>query len=87
MQVGQDGQWWYIDQAFQQFMLRMNEKGARAKVATGIAMRKGGPLGPAVLHIDRPFVGWFTQQGAPELPIACFYADYDSWRKVASLDM
>jgi len=82
-----DGQWWYIDQAFQQFVFKMNERGARAKVATGIAMRKGVSFGPTVLHINRPFVGWFTQQGVPDLPIACFYADYDSWKQVASLDM
>jgi hypothetical protein len=67
-----------IDQAFQLLKLRMNEKGARVKVATGFATTRGGSRTPMPLEYDRPFIGWFTQDGST-LPIAAFYADYDSW--------
>ena len=67
-----------IVQAFQQFKFRMNEEGARAKVATGFSATRGISLAPQPLRIDRPFIGFFTQKGLP-LPIAAFYADYDCW--------
>jgi len=77
---------WYIDQAMQQFKFAMNKEGARAKVATGIAMRKGISLNePKPLVLNQPFMGWFTQPGAPTLPIAIFYADYGSWQAAGDL--
>jgi len=71
-----------IDQAFQQFRIRMNEQGARAKVATGFATRG---MSPRPVTFDRPFAGWFTQSGS-ELPIALFYAAQDSWKAAGSLN-
>ncbi|HET6747073.1 MAG TPA: hypothetical protein VFH06_03145 [Candidatus Saccharimonadales bacterium] len=71
----------YIDQAFQQFKVRMNEEGARAKVATGFATRG---MSPKPITFDQPFAGWFTQAGS-ELPIALFYAAHDSWKSAGSL--
>ncbi len=67
-----------IGQAFQQFRLRMNEEGARIKVATGISTRGGGPIAEPIIF-NRPFIGWFTQSGS-DLPIGAFYADFDSWK-------
>ncbi len=79
-------QYWYISEAYQQFMLRINKEGARVKVATGMAMRKGIDLDePRPLVFNRPFIGWFTQVSAPRLPIAIFYADYDCWKKAGNL--
>ena len=76
---------WFISEAYQQFKLKMNREGARAKVATGIAMRKGVSFDePQPLVFNRPFMGWFTQNGS-RLPIAIFYADYDVWRQAGDL--
>lgn len=68
-----------IDQAFQIFKLRMNEEGARVKVATGLATMRGGPRLPKPLVFNRPFIGWFTQPGS-SIPMAVFYAHHDSWQ-------
>ncbi len=78
------GQYWYIDQAYQQFKLRINRDGAHVKVATGISMRKGISMGPSPLIFNKPFIGWFTQKDT-NLPIAIFYADYDCWKAVEDL--
>jgi hypothetical protein len=75
------GTYWYISQAFQQFKMRMDETGARVKVATGMAMTKGISFGPTKLIFDRPFYGWWTQKGLEKLPMAVFRAEEDSWRK------
>lgn len=78
---------WFITQAKQQFKFRMNELGARAKVATGILAKRGfSPQADPDLIFDRPFYGWFVQ-GDSLLPMAVFYADYDSWKDpVGSLE-
>jgi hypothetical protein len=69
-----------IAQAFQQFKLRANEKGARVKVMTGFAARRGGPSGPVPYGFDEPFIGFFTQPGHDTLPMAAFWADTDVWQ-------
>lgn len=72
---------WFIAQALQQFKFRMNEKGARAKVATGILLSKGLSFEPEKkLIFDKPFLGWFMQKGIP-LPLAIFHAEQDSWKE------
>jgi hypothetical protein len=68
-----------ICQAFQMFRFRMNEEGARAKVATGFATTRGVSRDPQPLVFDRPFMGYSTQAGYDDLPLAAFYADKDSW--------
>lgn len=79
----QTGQFWYIYEAKQEFRLRVNHEGARVKIASGIGMRKGIDLSePRQIVFNRPFMGWFTQKSAPDLPIAVFYADYDCWHAV-----
>lgn len=73
---------WQIDQAFQMFKLRLNEKGARVKVATGmvaVAASAGPSSGPLIF--DQPFIGYFTHPGLDDLPIAAFYAGIDSWKE------
>ncbi len=79
------GQYWYIDQAMQQMILKINREGASVKVASGIAMRKAISLGPKPLIFDRPFIGWFTQPGLKSMPIGMFYAHFKSWTEVDSL--
>jgi hypothetical protein len=80
--IDKDGLDWYITQAIQQFKFRMNEKGARARVATAISAKRGMSFEPVKLSINRPFYGWFTQPGF-DMPIASFYADYNSWKEPA----
>lgn len=73
-----------LQQAFQQFKLRANEKGARVKVATGMsfAIAACGPL-PEPYTLNDPFIGFFTQPGHDTLPLAAFWADTDVWQKPA----
>jgi hypothetical protein len=74
---------WFVAQARQQFKFRMNEHGARAKVATGVGMMRCMVREePKKLIFDQPFVGWFAQKDST-LPLAVFHADYDSWREPA----
>jgi hypothetical protein len=70
-----------VQQAFQRFKLRANDKGARVKVATGIVMASAscGPT-PKPYRLDDPFIGFFTQPGNDALPLAVFWADTDVWK-------
>lgn len=75
------GDYYFIAQAAQQFKMRMDEKGARVKVATTVVVTLSSwSHGPTVFVVDRPFYGWWTQHGI-DLPMAAFFADWDSWRK------
>ncbi|MBB3752661.1 hypothetical protein FHT44_005173 [Mycolicibacterium sp. BK634] len=76
-----DGEY-YLEQIFQKFKLRANEKGARVKVATGMVFARAacGPI-EVPYTFDDPFVGFFTQPGHDTLLLAAFWADTDSWRK------
>jgi hypothetical protein len=72
-----------IEQAKQQFKLRMDETGARVKVATAmVAGAVSLHYGPTIFIVDRPFYGWWTQRGV-DVPMAAFFADWDCWRKPA----
>ncbi len=73
------GDYYFVAQAAQQFKMRMDETGARVKVATAMVV----PLmwqGPVVFEVKEPFYGWWTQKGI-NLPMAAFFADWDAWRK------
>jgi hypothetical protein len=76
-----------VEQAFQQFKMRMDETGARVKVATAMVMRYTAMVGgPSCFVVDTPFYGWWMQKGVP-FPMASFFADYDSLKKpVGSLE-
>jgi hypothetical protein len=69
-----------ITQAFQQFKLAANQKGAHIKVASGIAATRSAAPMPSPLIFNRPFIGFFTQPEHDHLPIAAFWADFDSWK-------
>ncbi|HTE57147.1 MAG TPA: hypothetical protein VK694_00225 [Verrucomicrobiae bacterium] len=69
-----------VSQAFQQFRFRMNERGARAKVATGIGFECTSVSTPLVF--DRPFMCFMVQQGSV-VPLAVLYADTDVWLEPA----
>jgi hypothetical protein len=76
-----NGDRYEIAQAAQQFKMRMDETGARVKVATVTTVRAVSlTLGPKLFVVDRPFYGWWTQRGI-DFPMAAFFADWDCWRK------
>jgi hypothetical protein len=61
--------------------MRMDEKGARVKVATGIVSKEAFSADqPSVFVVNRPFYGWWTQEGL-DLPMAAFFADWESLHK------
>ncbi len=76
----ESGEYYFVAQAAQQFKMRMDETGARVKVATVIVTLRGISEEPKVFVLDRPFYGWWTQKGL-SLPMAAFFADWDSLRK------
>jgi len=80
--LDKNNEYWFIAQAMQQFKFRMNEEGARGKVATGIEADRGDDSmeQPQELIFDNPFIGWFIQGDIP-VPIAVFYADKNSWKE------
>lgn len=71
-----------LEQVFQKFKLRANDKGARVKVVTGMAFAASTSLGPRArpYELDDPFIGFFTQPGNDTLPLAAFWADTDVWQ-------
>lgn len=71
-----------LNEAKQIFKMRMDETGARVKVVTfGSGLIGAAGHHKYLLIIDRPFYGWWTQGDLGKLPMACFYADYDSWKE------
>lgn len=76
------GEYYFVAQAAQQFKMRMDETGARVKVATVIVTMRGMSDEPKVFVLDRPFYGWWTQADL-DLPMAAFFADWDSLHKPA----
>jgi hypothetical protein len=76
---GKDGGF-SIVQAKQQFKMRMDQTGARVKVATSMVAFRCMLSSVGPLIIDRPFYGWWTQKGC-DFPMAAFFADWDSLKK------
>jgi hypothetical protein len=80
-----------IIEAYQELRIEMNKEGARIELKeelrTLLTMAtKDASEGPSPLIVNKPFLGWLTQKGALPLPLAIFYADYDSWKEVDSLE-
>ncbi len=71
---------YHIQQVCQKFKLRANEKGARVKVATGIMMAMAAATVQEPYILNDPFIGFFTQPGNDNLPLAAFWADTDVWQ-------
>ena len=80
--VGTQGKY-AVQQAFQQFKLRANEKGARVKVVTGLLVASARATSPPPMpyYLDDPFIGFFSPAGQSDtLPLAAFWADTDVWQ-------
>lgn len=76
------GTGYFITQAVQQFKMRMDETGARVKVATVVVASRCIKEEPVVFVLNRPFYGWWTQKGL-NMPMAAFFADWDSLHEPA----
>ncbi len=77
------GEYYFVTQAAQQFKMRMDETGARVKVATVIVTMRGMSEEPRVFVVNGPVYGWWTQKGFEDLPMAAFFADLDALHKPA----
>jgi len=76
---------WLVKQAKMQVMLKMNEKGFRAKEAAAMGMREmvmAAPAGPLVFN--RPFL---MTAGKPDVPVPVFsaYIAQDTWTNPGNL--
>jgi hypothetical protein len=81
LHLGPAGDLWEVAQAFQQFKLRANERGARVKVATGVALMRGiTSARPTPYIFNQPPLGFFAEG---EVALAAFWADTDCWRSPA----
>jgi hypothetical protein len=75
---------WSLVSAQQKFKMRMNEKGARVKVATAIAVYRSCNIPMEVpFVVDKPFYCWWTQEGLENMPMATSFIDYDCMKKPA----
>ena len=74
-----------ISQANQQLRVRMDENGAKGEAKAEIAMTEAVMMPPSKLVFDKPHIGFFTQKGHDEVPMACYFADTDAWRRPAKL--
>ncbi|MFK7969707.1 MAG: hypothetical protein AB8F95_05035 [Bacteroidia bacterium] len=70
----------FISQAKSQHILRLNEKGARAKAAVAIALARSLPLPP--FTINSPYLIWFELDG---MVLFCARVDEDVMREPTSL--
>jgi hypothetical protein len=83
METGEGIDDWYISQAIQQTMFRMNEKGARAKSA--VALRcKCAESYDNWIRIDKPFILWIERPGV-DIPLFAGVFAEDVWKKPQSL--
>lgn len=74
-----------VDEARQQFRVRMNHLGISAQVGSSLVIR---PIALPLSHlVDQPFMGFFTvdQPGCTSdrqlVPLATFFSGYDSWKE------
>lgn len=78
---------WYISQALQQAKFAMNKEGCRIKVASAIAVKRGGmEMSKPDLVFDRSFLLWIKGRENFNLPIVAMYIDTDSWKEAGPLE-
>jgi hypothetical protein len=85
METGDKPDDYYIGQALQQTIFRMNEKGAHAKSAVAMTMRcKCMESHDNWIRIDKPFILWIERPGVATPLFAGVFAE-DVWKKPESL--
>lgn len=70
--------------AVQQSVLKVNEVGALAKSAAGMAVVLESFVSERLLTINRPFLFWIVRKDFP-LPLFAAWVDVDSWKDPGSL--
>lgn len=76
---------WYISQAIQQTIFRMNEKGAHAKSAVAMTLRcKCAAPADRWIRIDKPFILWIERPGI-QIPLFTGVFAEDVWKKPETL--
>lgn len=78
------GQKAWVSEAKQQSILKINEKGALAKSAFGMAVTLETFIQKMPLVIDSPFLFWISRQGYP-LPLFAAWVDYTEWKNPGEL--
>lgn len=75
-----------INQALQEVIFKMNEKGAQAKVATafGMCTMSLNDLEKETLVIDKPFLVWIERPGVP-MPLFADYMAKEYWQNPGEL--
>jgi len=76
---------WFVDKCLQQSILKLNEKGATAKSAAVMVMKRGVSMPKPVLKIDKPFLAWVSRSGMTFSPFVA-YCGLDSWKEPTDLD-
>jgi len=75
-----------VAQTFQSVGVSLDQHGFRAKVMSVVATERSAPSGLPPYVLNQPFLGFFTTRQQPTIPLACFWADYDSWRTPLGLE-
>lgn len=77
---------WFVSECLQQFILKLNEKGATAK-SSAVMMFKSGMVIPfyPMLTFDKPFLLWFSRDGLTH-PAFLAVCGADCWKEPANLD-
>lgn len=77
---------WFVAKCLQQFILKLNEKGAVAKSAAVMSFSRGCtvPTKPP-LTFNKPFILWFSRDGVT-YPLFLSVCGYDCWAEPKNLD-
>jgi hypothetical protein len=83
--VGMNSDGWRIDACIQQFILKLNEKGATAKSAAVMTKSRSMSMDfKPRLFLDKPFLIWFSRDGIT-YPAFLGVCGYDCWAAPADL--
>lgn len=77
---------WFVAECLQQFILKLNEKGATAKSAAVMLISRSAMISHTpVLTFDKPFLLWFSRDGLT-YPAFLAVCGTDCWGEPANLD-
>ena len=77
---------WFVAECLQQFILKLNEKGATAKSAAVMLMKRSAMINQTpVLTFDKPFMLWFSKNGV-SYPVFLAVCGTDCWKEPVNLD-
>jgi len=76
------GKFWFVAQALQQTIFKMNEIGARVQSAVAMAFEKGIPNPDYI--INRPFLIWIERDGISK-PLFVGHITQEDWRNPGNL--